>query len=116
MAFPTPPIPASSLSRGRELLPRLRLHPRREPGREKSPSSRSGPPLAPPTAQQVGVVPAEYEDLLSRVSALLEQGRRATVRTTNAILTATYWQIGRQIVEYEQGGKARAEYGEVLLK
>ncbi len=66
--------------------------------------------------QVISTVPAEYENLLSCVSALLEQGRRATVRTTNAILTATCWQIGRQIVEYEQGGKARAEYGEVLLK
>jgi predicted nuclease of restriction endonuclease-like (RecB) superfamily len=29
---------------------------------------------------------------------------------------ATYWLVGRQIVEYEQGGKAKAEYGDVLLK
>ena len=65
------------------------------------------------------LVPAgatDYDGLLARVSALLEQGRRATVRTANAILTATYWEVGRQIVEYEQGGRARAEYGEVLLK
>src|SRR5262249_50438983 len=59
---------------------------------------------------------ADYAGLLSRISTLLEQGRRTTVRTNNAILTATYWEVGRQIVEYEQGGKARAEYGEVLLK
>jgi predicted nuclease of restriction endonuclease-like (RecB) superfamily len=39
-----------------------------------------------------------------------------TVRTTNAILTATYWEVGRQIVEYEQDGQARAEYGGQLLK
>jgi hypothetical protein len=32
-----------------------------------------------------------------------------------AILTATYWEIGRQIVEFEQGGKSRAEYGDELL-
>jgi hypothetical protein len=36
-------------------------------------------------------------------------------RTLNSILTATYWEIGRRIVEFEQGGKARAEYGEALL-
>ncbi len=58
----------------------------------------------------------EYDGLVSRISSLLEQGRRATVSASNAILTATYWNVGRQIVEYEQGGKARAEYGEVLLK
>jgi hypothetical protein len=59
---------------------------------------------------------ADYDGLLSRVSALLKQGRQTTVRATNAILTATYWQVGRQIVEYEQGGEVRAEYGEALLK
>lgn len=31
-------------------------------------------------------------------------------------MTATYWEIGRRVVEYEQGGKERAEYGETLLK
>jgi hypothetical protein len=35
-----------------------------------------------------------YDGLLGRVSALLEEGRRTTVRTTNAILTATYWEVG----------------------
>jgi predicted nuclease of restriction endonuclease-like (RecB) superfamily len=67
-------------------------------------------------AELVGAREADYDGLVTRISSLLEQGRRATVRTTNAILTATYWEVGRQIVEYEQGGKARAEYGEILLK
>jgi hypothetical protein len=31
-------------------------------------------------------------------------------------MTATYWEIGRRIVEFEQGGEARAGYGEALLK
>jgi hypothetical protein len=64
------------------------------------------------------VVPAgepDYQRLLTWLSSLLEQGRRSTVRMTNAILTATYHEVGRQIVEYEQGGKSQAEYGEVLL-
>ena len=30
-------------------------------------------------------------------------------------MTATYWEIGRRIVEYEQGGAERAEYGDQLL-
>src|SRR6266446_3086088 len=34
----------------------------------------------------------------------------------NAVMTATYWEIGRRIVEVEQRGKKRAEYGEALLK
>ena len=31
-------------------------------------------------------------------------------------MTATYWEIGRRIVEFEQGGEKRAEYGEALLQ
>lgn len=57
-----------------------------------------------------------YDALLTRVASLLEQGRRTVARTTNAILTATYWQISRQIVEFEQGGHERAEYGDELLQ
>jgi len=34
----------------------------------------------------------------------------------NAILTTTYWEIGRRIVEFEQGGKVTTEYGEILLE
>jgi hypothetical protein len=58
----------------------------------------------------------DYGNLLARISSLLEQGRRASVRITNAILTATYWEVGRQIVEFEQGGRAQADYGDRLLK
>ena len=47
---------------------------------------------------------------------LLETARHQAARSVNAILTATYWEIGRRIVEFEQGGKARAVYGEELLK
>lgn len=56
-----------------------------------------------------------YHGLVGGIEALLEQARRTSARAVNAILTATYWEIGRRIVEYEQGGKARAEYGEALL-
>ncbi len=31
-------------------------------------------------------------------------------------MTASYWEIGRRIVEFEQGGQDRAEYGQALLK
>ena len=58
----------------------------------------------------------EYGGLLTGISELLDQARRMSARTVNNVLTATYWEIGRRIVEYEQGGKARAEYGGELLK
>jgi predicted nuclease of restriction endonuclease-like (RecB) superfamily len=60
--------------------------------------------------------PAEYGGLVTGIADLLEQARRGAARAVNSILTATYWEVGRRIVEFEQGGKARAEYGEKLLK
>ena len=56
-----------------------------------------------------------YGLFVREIEGLLAEARRQTVKSLNAILTATYWEIGRRIVEYEQGGKARAEYGEHLL-
>jgi DUF1016 N-terminal domain len=60
--------------------------------------------------------PPGYGALVSGISHLLDAARRAAARTVNNILTATYWGIGRRIVEFEQRGQARAQYGEALLK
>ena len=49
------------------------------------------------------------------IAALLEEARRQSARSVNAILTATYWEIGRRIVEFVQAGETRAEYGEEVL-
>jgi len=68
--------------------------------------------LPAPGARQEG----DYGRLVSDIFVLLEQARRSAARTVNSILTATYWEVGRRIVEYEQGGKGRAEYGEALLR
>src|SRR5690349_11818049 len=57
-----------------------------------------------------------YNDILAGLVELLESARRASARSVNAIMTATYWEMGRRIVEYEQGGSVRAEYGERLLE
>src|SRR5438045_8778741 len=54
--------------------------------------------------------------MLNRVVSLIEEARCASARTVNALMTATYWLIGRHIVEFEQHGKARAEYGAQLIK
>jgi len=54
--------------------------------------------------------------LVGGIGDLLEAARRTSARTLNALMTATYWEVGRRIVEFEQGGKLRAEYGEELLK
>lgn len=80
--------------------------------RKRSKSKGDGPPLDDPR----GKVASTYGRLLSDISELLEQGRRATVRSANAVLTATYWQIGRRIVEFEQKGERRAEYGAGVIE
>ena len=69
-------------------------------------------------AAQKSVSPAsgDYTGLVGNISELLESARRTSARAVNAIMTATYWEIGRHIVEFEQGGKERAAYGEELIK
>jgi predicted nuclease of restriction endonuclease-like (RecB) superfamily len=62
------------------------------------------------------IVGGSYSGLLHSVSELLEQARRTSARVVNAVMTATYWEVGRRIVEFEQGGETRAEYGSTLLK
>jgi predicted nuclease of restriction endonuclease-like (RecB) superfamily len=62
-------------------------------------------------------IPAkEYHAILGDIVGLLESARSAAARSTNTLMTATYWFIGRRIVEYEQKGKARAAYGERLME
>ena len=63
-----------------------------------------------------GVSPVDYTVLVGGIGELLEAARRASVRAVNAFMTATYWEVGRRIVEFEQGGHKRASYGEELLK
>src|SRR5438094_9063543 len=58
----------------------------------------------------------DYDAMLNRVVQLIDGARRASARAVNAVMTATYWLIGRRIVEFEQRGKVRAEYGAELLK
>ena len=58
---------------------------------------------------------SRYHGLLADVSGLLDQARRGAGRAVNAIMTATYWEIGRRIFEQEQRGSTRASYGEELV-
>jgi hypothetical protein len=53
--------------------------------------------------------------LIEQIGDLLFQGRRQVAYAVNKILVQTYWQIGKYIVEYEQGGLEKSEYGSKLL-
>lgn len=54
--------------------------------------------------------------LLDDVRAILRQARGKVYAAANAAMVDAYWQIGRRIVEEEQGGAARAEYGAQLVR
>ena len=57
----------------------------------------------------------DYQDLLEQISNTYTQGRMLAVQAVNAHITETYWQVGRHIVEFEQNGKIRADYGKALI-
>ena len=62
------------------------------------------------------IVADDYNVLLKDVSTLLEAGRKGAARSVNTIMAVTYWHVGKRIVEHEQGGRKRAEYGKAVLK
>lgn len=57
----------------------------------------------------------EYQRLLGKISATYTVGQAKATQAVNIQLLDTYWQIGQHIVEFEQGGNARAEYGKALI-
>lgn len=57
-----------------------------------------------------------YQSLVSRISDIYTTGQLLAHQAVNTHLTQTYWQIGHDIVEFEQGGQARAEYGKAMLE
>ncbi|EHZ8051993.1 DUF1016 family protein [Escherichia coli] len=59
---------------------------------------------------------AGYQQIHDGIIHLVDSARTETVRSVNALMTATYQEIGRRIVEFEQGGEARAAYGAQLIK
>ncbi len=59
---------------------------------------------------------SKYKGLISTIETLLLDAKSKVVKTVNQTMVFTYWQIGKYIVEYEQKGKERADYGTELLK
>ena len=54
-------------------------------------------------------------DFFTDVRSILADARRAAYTAVNSAMVAAYWQIGRRIVEEEQGGSAKSTYGDRLL-
>lgn len=57
----------------------------------------------------------DYKELISGIGNLLTEGRGKAAQQVNTILVQTYWEIGKYIVEYEQRGNEKAEYGSQLF-
>ena len=62
------------------------------------------------------VSPSREEHLYTRVVGILEDAHSRISRTVNTAMVHSYWLIGREIVQVEQQGKKRAEYGEQLMR
>ena len=58
---------------------------------------------------------AALQPLLADIAAVIQQARGAVRQAVNTAMVQCYWQIGRLIVEHEQQGQARAEYGKQQL-
>lgn len=58
---------------------------------------------------------SEYQTLLENIRDLVEAARGKVVAHVNTIMTETYWRIGEYIVNFEQRGKLRAEYGKKVM-
>lgn len=57
-----------------------------------------------------------YQSLIQQIGELLQTGRQRAAQSVNTVLVQTYWQIGRYVVEFEQQGNERAEYGTQLFE
>ena len=62
-----------------------------------------------------GALDDRYQSVFGDVSGIIDAAKRSAARSVNAAMTAAYWLIGRHIVEFEQEGKVRAEYGTALI-
>ncbi|MGM9868461.1 MAG: DUF1016 N-terminal domain-containing protein [Sodaliphilus sp.] len=53
--------------------------------------------------------------LFSQIKQVLDEARQQVARSVNSTIVKAYWQVGKYIVEYEQQGKGRAEYGKGII-
>lgn len=58
----------------------------------------------------------EVSKIYTDIAELLNIARAKTYHVVNSIMVETYWKIGQRIVEEEQAGKSRAEYGTKLIE
>jgi len=83
----------------------------------KKPKTGSPKKLAAPLRQLAvtAKTPLSEDKLYERVADILESARAQVARTVNTSMVDAYWRVGREIVEVEQHGHARASYGEEVI-
>ncbi len=59
---------------------------------------------------------ANEENFIQEVKAILQDAKQQAATAVNTAMVQAYWLIGRRIVEEEQNGEQRAEYGKYLLQ
>ena len=57
-----------------------------------------------------------YQSVIDDVKGIISSGMESAYNATNRAMVLTNWNIGRRIVEEEQQGKERAEYGEQIIE
>ena len=60
--------------------------------------------------------PSKKDSFIDEIKQIINVGRQNAYTAVNTAMISTYWNIGRRIVEEEQHGKERAEYGKELIK
>ena len=65
--------------------------------------------------EEINIINEKYNLLIDNIGVLLAEACSKIAREVNTIMVDTYWNVGKYIVEYEQQGKERAEYGSNLL-
>ena len=58
----------------------------------------------------------EYQQLIEKIGNTYQSAKSKIISAVNTEMLYAYWQIGKDIIEFEQGGKLKAEYGKQLLE
>ena len=58
----------------------------------------------------------ECQQLIERIGSTYQTAKSKIISAANTQMLIAYWEIGKFIVEFQQGGKIRAEYGKALLE
>ena len=61
-------------------------------------------------------VSISFSAFVADIRDIIYKGKNTAISSVNSVMIATYWNIGKRIVEEEQQGKSRADYGKRLIE